>query len=167
MTLVALTGKLIRALIGRRWFPCLLMALLVSACSPSPVRISGEPPQVDIRLLEHATDGMGIHLDIRNVNDRRLVLNRFELTLEHGDDLLANINQNKTVEIAPRGRESVTLTADVAPSAARVLGPLADGSRNSLSWRLRGRILDTDGRVIAVDRNGYLYPVPGQPGRFR
>ncbi|GEM_PF-2861435 len=149
------------------WLSSLLIVLLAGACAGGPDRISGQPPQMDIRLLQQTEQEMLLDIDLRNVNDQPLTLGKLEFTLEHDQRLLARFDQATDVEITSRGRESISLNAPLAPVAQEVLTELAEGTRTSLPWKIRGRVIDQTGRTWPVETSGHLYPVPGRAGQFR
>ncbi len=148
------------------WILVLALAVL-AGCAGGGQVISGEPPRLDVRLLEQTDDSLRLDLELRNVNDQALKLSAFELSLEHEENLLLNITENRRLEIGPRGRERVEFEATLSPPAAAVLGELAGEQRQSLPWQIQGRLVDADGQAIPVSASGHLYPVPGRPGQFR
>ena len=154
-----------------RWLPSLLALaslMCLASCASGPGTVSGELPLVNLESLELQDQQLLVDLSIRNLNDQRLEspLREASLTIDGQAADFENILP-LTLNISARGRENLrlTVTADSATQAA--LLALADERGQSLPYQLT---LTFDGRRASrtpVEQNGFLHPVPGQPGRFR
>lgn len=145
-----------------------LLLTMLAGCGSQPLlRISGEPPQWQVRSL--ARDGQNVEavLSLRNVNDQPLELARLTIDLRIGDEPLIQIERDMNQVVPSRGRESVTLELTAALAGLEQLERLAGGEVNALPWTLAGECFIAGGRTYPVDATGYLYRVPGRPDRFR
>lgn len=149
---------------------CSLLALLVlglCACGSSAIRISGEPPQWEIRTLTRDGQNLSVDFGLRNLNDQPLEMAHLELELRTDGERLVLINQTAGLVVPSRGRESLVVEETAALTGLDRLDRLASGDIRSLPWSLTGEIATAGGRDYRVRAEGYLYRVPGRPDQFR
>jgi len=154
-------------ILAGRFFGALLALALLAACSSNLREVLGEPPQMSLSGLEKHADRVTVELALRNVNDEPLLLSRaaVELTLD-GQPLAAG-DRDLTLKVSARGRELIRLSLPAESDGLRALQRLADAQAGRLPWTLQARLLLDSGRGRVADAEGWLYPVPGQPDRFR
>ena len=154
-----------------RWLPSLLALaslMCLASCASRPGTVSGELPLVNLESLELQDQQLLVDLSIRNLNDQRLEspLREASLTID-GQAADFESTLPLTLNISARGRENLRLTATADSATQAALLALADERGQSLPYQLT---LTFDGRRASrtpVEQNGFLHPVPGQPGRFR
>lgn len=146
---------------------CVLLISVVVLAACATRFVTGHPPQVSLHAL--ARDGQVITLDLnlRNVNDEALDLSRMEMRLELNDELLLQVDQALQLTMPARGRERVRVELTGGLAGLEVLDTLGGEQHDSRPWQLHGRLYNDRGRGMKVEAKGYLYPVPGRPGRFR
>ncbi|MDZ7791339.1 MAG: LEA type 2 family protein [Xanthomonadales bacterium] len=153
-------------LAGRFFGPMLALALL-TACSSNLREVLGEPPQVSLSGLEKHADRVTVELAVRNVNDEPLLLNRAAVELVLDGQPLAAGKRDMALTVSARGREVIRLPLPAEPEGLEALQRLADAQAGRLRWTLQARLVLGSGRERVTDAEGWLYPVPGQPDRFR
>lgn len=145
----------------------LILAVLLAACGSQPLRISGEPPQWDIRNLDRDGQNVRVVLGVRNVNDAPLELGRLSLEFRLDDALLVSVDEPLDLVVPSRGREVIRVEYTAALAGLEQLDRLDNGDANSLPWRLAGEAITAGGRDYEIDTEGWLYPVPGKSGHYR
>lgn len=152
----------------QRWWLTLGLVVVLAGCAGSPGTVSGQLPLVDLESLEQRGDQLLVDLRIRNLNDQRLEspLRHVRLSL-NGEAPVLDQEMVQTLSIAPRGREIIRLTTQANSATDEILNALSEQRGQSLPYQLT---LTFEGRRASrspVEQNGFLHPVPGQPGRFR
>lgn len=140
---------------------------LLAACSAGSGDVRLEPPAVKVESLRIESGRVNLGLRIHNHNDHELLLQSVAIAMHVSDVELFDSTRRLALDIGPRGREVVQLDAPLLPDGARLLSRL-EGSRGThIEFELSSEIM-IDGQKDAksVDQ-GFLYPVPGQPGQFR
>jgi len=146
----------------------LLLALaLLTACSSNLRDVLGEPPQISLGGLEKHADRVTIELAVRNVNDEPLKLSRAAVEFALDGQPLAAGDRDLTLTVSARGLELIRLSLPAESDGLEALQRLADAQAGRLPWRLQARLVLDSGRDRVADAEGWLYPVPGQPHRFR
>lgn len=153
-------------LAGRLSGPLLALALL-TACSGNLREVIGEPPQVSLDGLEKHDTSVTVELAIRNVNDDPLLLSRASVELLLDGHPLAAGGRDLALTVSARGREVIRLPLPADPNGLESLQRLADTQAQRLPWTLQARLVLDSGRNRSSNAEGWLYPVPGQPDRFR
>lgn len=152
-----------------RGFPLLAVALglLMGLAACGPIEVRRAPPGSDLDGITVDGETLILKLLVDNRNDVPLTLSGAQLALTLDGVELEPRDWPMNLEIGPRGREALDLRLPASGAALGLLGELDDGDRTSLRYALEGELLIADGRDARVDRNGFLHPVPGRPGRYR
>ena len=104
---------------------------------------------------------------MRNVNDEPLKLSRAAVELVLDGQPLAAGDRDLALTVSARGREVIRLPLPAESDGLEALQRLADAQAGRLRWTLQARLVLDSGRERVADAEGWLYPVPGQPDRFR
>ena len=150
-----------------RYSLVLVLAVLVAACGAQQLRISGKPPQWDIRNLDRDGQNIRAALGVRNVNDAPLQLDRLSLEIRLDDNLLMTVDEPLDLVVPSRGREVIRVEYTAALAGLEQLERLDSGDADSLPWRLAGNAVTDGGSEYEIDTEGWLYPVPGRAGHYR
>lgn len=140
---------------------------LLAGCTAGSMDVRLEPPALQVESLR--MDGEEVHLGLRihNRNDHELVLHSAAMEMRVNDNELFNATHELALDIGPRGRELVRLDAPALPSGAKILNAPQPSPDASFEFELSSEIV-IDGQKDAKNvEQGFLYPVPGQPGHFR
>lgn len=147
-----------------RWCGALL-ALALGACVSAGVR--GHAPFATINALK--LDGLAVELDLglRNPNSAPLLIRHIEFSIRVEDTSLAVYKAASQASVLANGVENLRFQLHATPEGAALLSGLERGERASLAFTLKGVMTTEDKMELKLDREGYLYPVPGRPGQFR
>ncbi len=146
----------------------IVLAGLLAGCGGPYRDVTGEPPMVDLGGLSLDGTEVVMEISVRNVNDGRLENRVVSLELEIEDQVLARTEPSGLhFDIAPRGRDLIPLRADADAEAKSRLRALGEGEIDRLPWSLTLNLSGSRRFREPITAEGYLYPVPGQPERFR
>jgi hypothetical protein len=140
---------------------------LLAACSTGPMDVRLEPPavKVDSLRIENGRVHLGLHM--HNRNDHELLLQSAAIAMRVNDIELLDSVRALELDISPRGRELVHLDAPALPGGAQLLTGLETSPGASIEFELSSDItIDGQKNATSVEQ-GFLFPVPGQPGHFR
>lgn len=149
-----------------RSLPIALAICLLAACG-NLRDVTGEPPLAGIDGLERQGSELVIDLALRNVNDMPMRLSAVEIELELAGQPLVSGREDAPIRISARGREVLRLNMTGHAAGLGQLETLAESERASLPWTLQLTLIDDNDRFKRANAQGWLHPVPGQPGRFR
>lgn len=145
---------------------CLLAAtLLITACAGKGMR--GHEPFVTLNDLRLEGSEIELDLGLRNVNSLPIFLARIQFSLTLGDTSLAVYNAASNAEISANGTENLNFMIPATELGRSVLESLQQKEINNIEYFLEGEITDTEGVQMKIQRDGFLYRVPGRPGQFR
>ncbi|MEX0916235.1 MAG: hypothetical protein WD397_00770 [Wenzhouxiangellaceae bacterium] len=147
----------------------LFLAVLgaLAGCSAGPRQIRLEPPTLLVESLRVDDDLVHFRLLVHNRNDHDLYLESAAMAMRVDDTELFNAAWELDLKISPRGRELVSLDAPAMPIAAEILLTLAQSRGANVRFELSSEISIEGQRDAKIGQEGFLYPVPGQPGHFR
>lgn len=149
-------------------FPRVLLALTIAsltACGGGLIR--GQPPLVGISALQLESQQIRTRIDIHNPNDVDMEIDTIEMSMKISDTDLGLHSTRLGLDIHPNGTEEIGFDFPSDSSARQLLAELEQGEVNSLPYALEGTVRDATGGSEKFSQQGYLYPVPGRPGRFR
>lgn len=137
------------------------------ACASSAGEIRLEPPALQVESLR-VEDGM-VHfrLLVHNRNDHVIFLSKAAVAMRIEGLELFNAAWDLDLDMGPRGRELVSLDAPAMPGGAGVLETVEQSGRLSAPFELSSEIMIDGQRDAEIGQEGFLHPVPGQPGVFR
>ncbi len=159
-------GTPVTILAGRLFAPLLALALL-TACSGNLREVRGEPPQISLSGLEKHAERVTLELALRNVNDEPLLLSRASVELVLDGQPLGAGDRDLELTVSARGREVIRFALPAEADGLEALQRLAETEAGRLPWTLQARLVLDGERSRATEAEGWLYPVPGQPDRFR
>lgn len=143
----------------------LASTLLLGACAGG---VRGEAPFAQVTGWEIDGRDLLVDLRLRNVNDDALKVQSLALTVTLDEDLeLFRHQENRSVEIAAGGFETLRLEGLASTAGTARLEQLAAGEVPNLPYRLQGTIQSERFGELAIERSGRIYTVPGRPGAFR
>ncbi|NNL94182.1 MAG: hypothetical protein HKO64_01035 [Xanthomonadales bacterium] len=143
----------------------LVMALLLSACAGKGLR--GHEPFVTLNNLSLEGQEIELDLGLRNVNALPIKLAQIEFSLNVNETPLAVYSAASQASISANGTENLRFRIPSTEDGRAALESLDQGQINNISYLLEGEITDQEGIKMNLFRDGYLYRVPGRPGRFR
>lgn len=141
--------------------------VLLAACGSGPRVITGAAPGVLLESLDTNSGNVRLRLIATNHNDRSMHLHHLRLHAEVDGADLFDREWPLDLDIGARGRERLNLETAALEAGLEKLRTLPESNRMRISYRLRGEATFDRNRVDAIDRSGFLHPVPGRPGRFR
>lgn len=152
-----LAGRVLAAALG----------LLLAACGTGSMDVRLEPPAVKVESLRLEGGSVRLGLRIDNHNDHELLVESAAVAMRVNDIELFDTARRLELDISPRGRELVHLDAPVLPGGAQLLERLERSPGPQIEFELSSELV-IDGQKDAENvEQGFLYPVPGQPGHFR
>lgn len=151
--------------IAGRSLAFITLLVLCTACGSNQVR--GQAPFASISSLALSGETVGATVNIRNINDVPMTVNRMTVTIRAADTVLLRHQAPATLSIDPNTTEDVLLEQTADGATIELLGELESGSRASLSFSLDGSIGTAEDGTLAFRHQGYLFRVPGRPGQFR
>jgi LEA14-like dessication related protein len=141
------------------------MALLALAGCSGPPKISGQNPVIALDSMTIDRQGLTVRVRISNVNDFSQSLEDLSLELAlAGFDPQRSRQPLQSVQVAATGREPLDFQFSLQPELRAALGRLDRGELERLPWTLR--LIRGENRELST-AFGFLFPVPGQAGRFR
>lgn len=143
----------------------MLLLLLLAGCGPVEVRSA--PPGTELEGLAVDDGALVLRLFVDNRNDVPMQLSSANLSLELDGQSIGARDWPLTLQIGARNREPIELRLPATGAALGLLGELESGERRSLPYRLEGRLAIDGQRDARIERDGFLHPVPGRPGRYR
>jgi len=144
-----------------------LALCLLAGCASGPHEIRLEPPTVDVESLRVENDTVYFRVLMHNRNDHELFIESAAMAMRIDAAGLFDSAWQLDLDIAPRGRELVSLDAPAMPIAAELLEAIQGSPGASVQFALSGKIVIEGQGDAELEREGFLYPVPGQPGQFR
>jgi hypothetical protein len=143
----------------------ILVALILLAGCSGPPKISGQDPVLALDSMEIEPGTLRVRVRIGNVNDFTQSLDALSLELViAGFDPQPSRTPPQSVQVAATSREPVDFQFSLRPEVVDALRRLDRGEIQRLPWSMR--LLRDENRELST-AFGYLFPVPGQPGRFR
>jgi hypothetical protein len=152
------------------WRFALAMAIAVAsaaACTSGSRTIRSEPPGVQLESLRLDGEQARIGLIVHNRNDHPIRVGALRLNVTVAERALIDDRWSMSLEIGPRVRERVRLHTRAAGAGAQRLAALDGRPDANLGYRLRAGIELAGQNDAEQERNGFLHPVPGQPGSYR
>lgn len=145
----------------------MLMAALMVACSASK-RIT-EPPVARLSGLELQSNGqMVVDIMLTNLNPVALQANSARFQVVSEGVMWVNWEQSIDWQVPANARDGVRMTGPlVSPKVGQWLDEISQGQRDSLPYTLTLALGLSTEDAIETEHQGFLYRVPGQPGRFR
>ena len=143
----------------------ILAALLLAACGPDVIR--GRPPFVSLSDLVLTGDRLEAEFGISNQNGVPMTLRAADFAVTVRSAELVRFAKPLDLKIDANSTENVRVARDVDDFSRTLLVSLDRGELNSLPFDLRGSVETTDEGELEFEYTGYLYPVPGRPGRYR
>lgn len=141
-------------------------ACLLAACSSN--QIKGEPPFAQIMSWTQSDGRLSVELRLRNVNDEALGIDGLALRIMLPDNgVLTSQSSDLKVSLPAGGSERLTLDLTANSPALEQFVALESGAISSLSYELTGQLLRSGKSAMTLNREGFIYPVPGRSGQFR
>jgi len=138
---------------------------LTAACGTKIIR--GVAPIVRLNELSHADNTIRLQLSMRNLNGVVLDIQSIDFSLSVEDSELFTYKGPADTNIIANGTESWTVEVTESQSSKQLLDKLQAGEIKSLPYSLEGSVNTIDEGKLHFSQEGYIYPVPGKPGRFR
>ncbi|MEJ8567114.1 LEA type 2 family protein [Elongatibacter sediminis] len=142
-----------------------IFAFACTACGSSLVK--GQSPFVSISSMTASGDSIEAAVNIRNINDVPMNIDRLVLTMQSKNTVLLQHTGSPGLSIDPNTTEDVTLSQTADESSRTLLDSLQSGGVDSLSFSLEGRVQTVEDGNLSFRHQGYLFRVPGKPGQFR
>jgi hypothetical protein len=140
---------------------------LLAGCTTGSMDVRLEPPALQVESLQMEGDTVHLGVRIHNRNDHALMLQSAAMEMRVNNHELFNATRELALDIGPRGRELVRLNAPALPAGAKILDAWHSSPGASFEFELSSEVV-IDGQKDAKNvEQGFLYPVPGQPGHFR
>ncbi len=143
----------------------LFLSALLIGCGGNP-RISGKPPQVRINSLTVDGPMLTLELHIRNINQEPLNIRELPLSVQLGEQQLAEYSGAIAQQVGASGSEVVSVRLQGGSAGLAMLADLQNGRETSLPYQLQGHVLNDAGKRLEFDFSGRLFAVPGRPGQF-
>lgn len=141
--------------------------ILVGAAACGHQVIKGRPPFVGIADMTLSGDELTTDFNVSNPNGVPMTIDTLDITVTvEGIELLRH-DQPHDIEIGANGTEDVIVKTPAGQSVRTLLDSLEKGEIGSLPMDLSGRVHTAGDGYLSFEQTGYLYPVPGRPGRFR
>ncbi|MEM7052974.1 MAG: hypothetical protein AAF446_00355, partial [Pseudomonadota bacterium] len=136
------------------------LALLLNGCGSREVR--SVPPGLSLESVTIVDRQVRVNLLVENRNDHLIMLQSADLIMRLGETVLFENASPRTLEIDPRGRESLQMMLNVNFDGLDQLQRI----ETSQAYELEGKLQFENLRDYPLRLRGFLHPVPGQPGRF-
>jgi LEA14-like dessication related protein len=143
------------------------IGLLLSIVSCGPQVITGRPPFVSISSMSLEGNGLSAVFDVSNQNGVPMTVRAMELEVTVDDRELLRHSTTLNLLIGANSTEEVRAETRLDDTTRALLNQLEAGEINGLAFDLGGRIDSAEEGGLNFEHTGYLYPVPGRPGRFR
>lgn len=155
----------------RSLLPALALLLLIglAACSGKPRELARVPLGIDFHALQLMAQDEVLQLELVVLNHNDGPRQLAGLKVQFGVDELPQTEASQTLalDISARGREIVRLQLPLEASSRARLEALSGGELSRLPWQLEAEFIMENTRNHQARASGWLYRVPGQPGRFR
>jgi len=142
-------------------FLLLSMTVLLTACGTIP--ITSVAPSIALESVEVDDQDLILNLLIENRNDNTIFLTSAQLALFLEDTLVFDVIWSTSLDISPRGRESIIVSVEAEPAGIEALQSI----KTSGAYQLEGELEFESLNKHSVEVRGFLHPVPGQAGRYR
>ena len=143
----------------------LAVALALVACGDHLIR--GVSPVVRLNDLSHDGKNITLQLSLRNRNGVEMDVQNINFNLSSEDKDLFAYDGPAETNIAANGTETWTVEIAESEATAAKLNALESGEIKSLPYAFSGKVTSVEAGDLKFEHEGYLYPVPGRPGRFR
>lgn len=144
-----------------------LLWTLLTGCHTGPIKVGQEPPTLQVESLRIEQEVVHIGLLVHNRNDHSLFIEKAVVAMRIDGDELFNAGWRLDLDIGPRGRELVGLEAPAMQPAAGRLSDIGATPGTGVAYELSSEIVLGGQRDARKGQQGFLYPVPGQPGHYR
>lgn len=145
----------------------LLIALSLGLAGCGGGLVRGQPPLVGVSSLELGEQGIRTRVDLHNPNGVEMQVDVIEMSMVLGDADLGRHSARPGVSVHANGTEEISFEFPAEEPARLQLAALESGRINSIAYTVSGQVRDSTGGSEKFSQKGYLYPVPGRPGRFR
>jgi len=150
--------------VALRWIAGLAFVIGLAGCS-GPPKISGQDPVLALDSMQIEPPALNVRVRIGNVNDFTQALDELSLELViAGFDPQRSRTPLQSVQVAATSREALDFKFSVTPEMLDALQRLDRGDLERVPWSMR--LLRDENRQLS-EAFGYIFRVPGQPGRFR
>jgi LEA14-like dessication related protein len=153
------------AAVSRVALLALAVGLLCAACGSSTIK--GRPPFVSISSMALQDGALAAVFDVRNQNDVPMTVQAIEITVTVNKVELTRHNADFNLLVGANSTEEVPVEKLPEEFTRSLLASLDQGEVKSLPFDLSGRVLTVEDGYLVFEHTGFLYPVPGRPGRFR
>jgi LEA14-like dessication related protein len=143
----------------------LVILLALSACGPRLVR--GQPPYVNIRVLDASEENLSLRLRVQNINGVSIELTRVRFSIDLGDQPLGRFDGPRQTSIIANGSETLRFELEASSPGRALLSSLEQREIPNLEYRIEGEFETVDEGTLNFSGSGRIYPVPGRPGQFR
>jgi len=143
----------------------LLVILACTACGPNIIR--GKPPFISIASLTLEGDQLSADFNISNHNGEPMEIDGIEIRVQVEDAVLTRYNSDFNLKIGANSTEEILVEQLPDEFTQELLTSLESGEVSSLPFHLEGKVNTLADGTLQFRNKGYLYPVPGKPGRFR
>lgn len=142
-----------------------LMALFALAGCSGPPKISGQDPVLALDSMQIEPRALSVRVRVSNVNDFTQSLDALSLELViAGFEPQRSRTPPQSVQVAATSREPLDFRFSLSPETLDALQRLNRREIDRLPWTMR--LIRDENRELST-AFGYIFPVPGQPGRFR
>lgn len=145
----------------------LITVCLLCACATGRREIRLEPPSLQVESLRIDNGTVYFRLLVHNRNDHVLYLSEVAVAMRIDGSELFDAAWQLDLDMGPSGRELVSLDAPAGPAATEILATLGQSSDAGVPFDVSAAFVIEDMRDAEISQQGFLHPVPGQPGVFR
>lgn len=145
----------------------LVATCALCACATGAREIRLEPPSLQVESLRIENGTVHFRLLVHNRNDHVLYLSEAGVAMRVDGTGLFDAAWRVDLDMGPRGRELVSLDAAARPAGVDILAAIEQSGRSSVPFELSSEIVIEGQRDAEISQQGFLHPVPGQPGVFR
>jgi len=142
--------------------------VFAAGCLTGADEVQGFAPRIELEAL-HIGDGGQAELVVLllNPNDHPVFIESALLVLRLGGEVLFERNARLDLDVGAQNRERVRLEAGAGSGALARLRGLDDTPNANLAYELLSDLVLVGQRDARARVEGFLHPVPGQPGRYR
>jgi len=144
----------------------LLAALLLAGCA----RLTFEPPSVTLAHMEVVEVSLfeqrfAFKLRVMNPNNREIAITGLTFEVELNNESFAKGVSSKPVTVPRLGEALLEVTAVTALTGfLRQISEVARGTRDAMSYRIKGRLVTDSHGTLNFDERGILdFPKLGKP----
>lgn len=143
-----------------------VLGLMVACANPERYL---EPPVVQLTGLTVLDNGQAsVDLMVTNLNSLGLMAQAISFRWAYDGDLWLAWEQAGRWQVSANAREVLRIETGLdRRHVSESLALLERGERTQLPYAITLTITLESGRVLTTEQTGFLYPMPGQPGRFR